>query len=105
MREIDHPVLIKEWNFNLDTSSHLKNIDKKERLTSNEKEIDRHNSQEFWLKSIIGDMNWFPFQGIMLHAADNIECPSDHLKYLLKVLSMFKIKIIYDETIDNEDVP
>ena len=41
----------------------------------------------------------------MLHAEDNIECPADHLKYLLKVFSIFKIKIIYDENIDNEDVP
>ena len=41
----------------------------------------------------------------MLHAADNIECPEEHLKSLLKVFLMFKINIIYDETIDNEDVP
>ena len=50
-------------------------------------------------------MKWFPFQGIMLHATDNIECPSEHLKVLLKLFSIFKIKILYDETIDNEDVP
>ena len=41
----------------------------------------------------------------MLHAADNIECPSENLKPLLKVSLMFKISIIYDVTIDNEDVP
>ena len=41
----------------------------------------------------------------MLHAADNIECPEDHLKLLLKLFSMFNIKIIYDEFIDNKDVP
>ena len=41
----------------------------------------------------------------MLHAADNIECPEDHLKLLLKLFSMFNIKIIYDGFIDNKDVP
>ena len=41
----------------------------------------------------------------MLHAADNIECPEEHLKLLLKVFSMFNIKIIYHETIDKKDVP
>ena len=50
-------------------------------------------------------MKWFNFQGIMLYAADNVEFPVEHLKPLLKIFSMFKINIIYDETIDNEDVP
>ena len=50
-------------------------------------------------------MKWFPFQGIMFHAANNIECQAEHFRYLLKLFSMFKIRIIYDETIDNEDVP
>ena len=40
----------------------------------------------------------------MFHASDNIECPAENLKLLLKLLSMFKICIIYDETIDNEYV-
>ena len=41
----------------------------------------------------------------MLHASDNIECPAEHLKLLLKLLSMFKIRIICNETIDNEYFP
>ena len=49
-------------------------------------------------------MKWFPFQGIMLNATDNIECPAEHLKLLLNVLSMLNINIIYDENIGNEDV-
>ena len=56
-------------------------------------------------KSIIEGMKWLPFQDIIVYVAYNIECPAEHLKILLKVLSMLKIKIIYDETIDNEDVP
>ena len=50
-------------------------------------------------------MKWFTFQIIMLHAADNIECPAEIFIFLFKLFSMFKTKIIYDETIDNEDVP
>ena len=50
-------------------------------------------------------MKWFPFQIIMLHAANNINCPAKHLKTLLKLYSMFKIVIIYDEIIGNKDVP
>ena len=50
-------------------------------------------------------MQWFNFQGIMLHAEDNIECTEEHLKSLLKVFSMFNINIIYYETIDDKDVP
>ena len=41
----------------------------------------------------------------VVHTADNIECPAEHLKSLLKLFSILKIKIIYDETIDNEYVP
>ena len=41
----------------------------------------------------------------MLHATDNIECPSEHLKLLLKLFSIFNIMIIYDETIDRGDAP
>ena len=49
-------------------------------------------------------MKCFPFQGIMLHAADNIDYPEEHFKLLLKVFLMFKIRIIYDETIDKKDI-
>ena len=50
-------------------------------------------------------MKWFPFQGIMLHAADNNECPEEHLKFMLKVFSMFKIRVIYYENVHNKYVP
>ena len=40
----------------------------------------------------------------MLHAADNIECPSENLKPLLKVSLMSKISVIYDDTIDKTNV-
>ena len=34
---------------------------------------DRHGSQEIWPKIIIEDMQWFPFQVIMLHTVDKIK--------------------------------
>ena len=50
-------------------------------------------------------MKWFPFQCFMLHVEYSIDFPEEHLKSLLKLLSMFKIRIIYDETINNKYVP
>ena len=50
-------------------------------------------------------MKWFPFKSIMWYESDNIECPADNLNSLLKLFSMFNIKIIYDETINNKYVP
>ena len=56
-------------------------------------------------KNIIEDMQWFPIQSIMLHTSDKFKHPEGHLQSLLKVFSMFKIVIWYDETISIEDVP
>ena len=50
-------------------------------------------------------MQWFPSQGIMFHAADNIKCLEDNFQSLLKLLSMFKINVWYDDTIGNKDLP
>ena len=68
-------------------------MDFKERLPSKKKEIDLQNIIEFWSKNIIEDMQWFPIQGIMVHKSDDIKIPAEHLQSLLKVLSMFKIRI------------
>ena len=43
------------------------------------KEIDCHNSTELWPNIIIEDIQWFPFQDIMFHKADNTKRPSDNL--------------------------
>ena len=50
-------------------------------------------------------MQWFPFQGNMFHTANNIKLTADDLESLLKLFSMFKISIWYDDTIGLEDVP
>ena len=39
----------------------------------------RHNSKTYWPKNIIEDIQWFPFQGIMLHTVDNSKIPEYHL--------------------------
>ena len=41
----------------------------------------------------------------MLHTDDNIKHPEEHLKSLLKVFSMFKIRIWYYDTIGLEYFP
>ena len=50
-------------------------------------------------------MKCFPFKGSMLHTSDNIECTAGNFKSLLKLLSMFKIRIIYDDAIGKKFVP
>ena len=79
-KEIDYPVLIQEWKLNLDKSAYKNKMDAKERLPSNKKEIYRHDCHELWPKIIIWRMQWYTFQGIMLHTEDNIKCPEDYLK-------------------------
>ena len=41
----------------------------------------------------------------MFHTADNINHPEEHLQSLLKLFSMFKIRILYNDTIGLEYVP
>ena len=100
MKEIDYTAFIQEWKLNLETSAYLRKLDKKNPL----KKKNWPYRQEFPPKLIIEDMKWFPLQGNMLHASDNIEFPAENLELFLKVISMFNIRIIYDETIDKEDV-
>ena len=39
------------------------------------------------------DTSWFTFQSIMLNIENHIKSPDDHLQALLKLFSMFKIKL------------
>ena len=41
----------------------------------------------------------------MLYTADNVKFPADYFQSLLKLLSMFKISIWYDESIGRKDIP
>ena len=50
-------------------------------------------------------MQWFPFQGNMLHTENNINSTEEHLQSLLKLFSMLNIRIWYDESIVHYDVP
>ena len=79
-------------------------MNSKERNLSTKEKKDCQDSQELWTKSIIEDMQWFPFQDIYLNIANNINSPAERLKLLLNILSMFKIRILHEDTIVAEDV-
>ena len=79
MREIDTIVFIKEWKLNLNTSEYKKKLDSYERILSERKDIDNQNSIELFPKSIIEDMQWYNFWGIMLHIADKIKSTAENL--------------------------
>ena len=85
--------------------SSIKKIERWRKTSVIEEKIDYQNRQALQPKSIIEDMQWFPFQGIMLHTENNINSPDDNLKSLLKVFSIFKLIIWYDKTIVQENVP
>ena len=78
---------------------------KKKKFCQRKEKLTGTISKNFSKTYIIEDKKWFHFQGIMLYAEDNIERPKYHFKLLLKVFSIFKIRIIYDETIDKEYFP
>ena len=40
-----------------------------------------------------------------MHTKINMNIPADILQYLLKILSMFKIRLWYDDSIVHEDAP
>ena len=71
----------------------------KKEFRQQQKHYYHHDSQKLWPKTIIEDMEWFPFQGTMLYAANHINSPAENFRSLLKLFSMFKIRIQYDETI------
>ena len=50
-------------------------------------------------------MQWFHFQGVVLHTANNINGPAEHLQLLLKLLSMLKLIIWFYKTIAQDNVP
>ena len=49
-------------------------------------------------------MQWFPFQGVMVHTSNHINSMSENLQLLSKLFSIFKIRIWYYETIVAENV-
>ena len=51
------------------------------------------------------DVQWFPYRIIMLHTARRINSTAEHFQLLLKVFSMLKIRIWYDESIVQDYFP
>ena len=87
------------------TKKHTKRILKLVEIYCRCRKIDCHDSCEFYPEIICKDVRWFCFQVIMLQTENNIKMPFDILQSLLKVFSMFKIRIWYDERFVHEDVP
>ena len=75
-----HPTVIEEWKLNPDRAAYKKKFYAKEIIHTEKKKFDRHDSREFWTNIIIEYMQWFIFQYIMLHKADNIKHPGYHLQ-------------------------
>ena len=50
------------------------------------------------------DFRSYIYPNIMLHTVDNIKIPEDNLQSLLKLFSIFNIRIWYYESIFHEDV-
>ena len=103
-KDIDNYALNKYWRFNIDKEAHKKNL-KLVKIYCRCRKIDCHDSCEFYPEIICKDVRWFCFQVIMLQTENNIKMPFDILQSLLKVFSMFKIRIWYDERFVHEDVP
>ena len=61
------------------------------------KKIDHHDSREFWSNIICEDIKWFPFNSIMIHAANNIKVPYELSDYMLKILSIFNLRTLYNK--------
>ena len=61
---INHPSLLQEWKLNLDAEEYERNIDAN-LYKLFEKNIIRHDSDEYWPTSINNKIHWFPFLAIM----------------------------------------
>ena len=58
--------------------------------------MDRHDSNLYWPTSIKDTIKWFPFLDIMEHTANILKPNKGLIISLLKVLSMFELRLIDD---------
>ena len=61
-----------------------KNLNQDEKLPSTKKKIDRNYKTDCWQKSIMVNINWFPFIYVMEFTADKIDNDKNILPSLLK---------------------
>ena len=65
IEDLEHPALIEEWIQNIDAATYENNLHKDEKLPSIKEKIDHNYKTEFWPKSIMESLNWFPCLDIM----------------------------------------
>ena len=66
--------------------------------------MDNHDSQSYRPTSIIEEIQWFPFLTIMEHTTDNIENYITLLPLLLKLFTIFNMRMWYDNENLEENV-
>ena len=89
----------------LDKKRHKENLEKGDEKYSLKKKINCHNRRTYWPSSIVDKIQWFCFQDVMTHAANNTkEHPEQNiLESVLTVFSMFMIKNDYDHNVNMVD--
>ena len=104
LKDINHPALIQEQKQNLDAAAYEIILNEEVKILSKSKEIDNHDSQSYRPTSIIEEIQWFPFLTIMEHTADNIENYITLLPLLLKLFTIFNMRMWYDNENLEENV-
>ena len=64
---------------------------------SEKKIINCVDNHKHWQASIKSTIQWFPFHSIMEHAANIIQDDTHIISSLLKMFSMFKIRLSYGD--------
>ena len=69
---------------------------------SDKKEIDRHDINSYWRTSIKYIIQWFPFLIIIDHTKNLLKPNKGIIPSLLKVFSMFQLRLFYDKKYKEE---
>ena len=104
LKDINHPALIQEQKQNIDAAAYEIILNEEVKILFKSKEIDNHDSQSYRPTSIIEEIQWFPFLTIMEHTADNIENYITLLPLLLKLFTIFNMRMWYDNENLEENV-
>ena len=98
LKDINHPALLKEWKLNLDAADYERNIDANLYKPSFKNKFNLHDSDEYCPTSIKDTIKWFPFLAIIEHTANIMTENKGLISSLLKVFSMFELRLIgYEE--------
>ena len=96
LKDIKHHVLLQVWNSNSDAAAYEGNIDANMSKTSDEKEIDRHDSDLYWPTTIKDTIQWFSFLDIMEHTENILNPNKGIIPSLLKLFVLFELRLMDD---------